>query len=154
MTTWTVDQMLAARPCEEYTRERIAELWAGRDALSLLDILDLPIPGEHRVWVACRPGALTASQRTAWLDGIVTRAVTTYALHCGVGAVETWAARWLDGTDRTSPAAAEAARSARSARSAWAAEAARAAVASAWAAAERDRQIGDLRTILSLEAQR
>ena len=177
MKTWTVEEMVAEEPCPEYTRERIAELWQGCEALGLLDILDLPIAAEHRIWVACRPNAIRPAQRTAWLDLMVTRAVTARALHCGIPAVEMWARGWFDGSDRTEAsacaatwAAAEAAetgaaRAAAAAAAAWtaadaAAWAARAAARAAWVAAgaaawaaaemaEREQQIDDLRQILS-----
>jgi len=84
------------------------------------------------VWAACR--ALDASTRTAWLERVVTRAVTTHALHCGVPAIESWARRWLGGEDRTAESARAAARAARAATAAWAAPAAWAADAAAWAA--------------------
>jgi len=177
MKTWTVEEMVAERPCPEYTRERMAELWAGREALTLAEILDVPIAAQDRVWVACLPAALPAAVQDAWLERIVSRAVTTHALRCGIPAVEVWAQSWLDGTDRTGAAARAAARAAawaaawaaRAARAAaWEAarEAARAARAAAWAAveaagaaareaaraaraAEREQQIDDLRQILS-----
>ena len=133
MKTWTVDEMLAEHPCEWYDRDRITALWAGRDALSLRDILDLDIRADERVWVACRLKALPVAIRRRWTEGIVERAVRTYALTCGVSAVERWAAQWLDGTDRTSESAAQAAGNAWSA--AQAAQAGEAAGA-AWAAGE------------------
>jgi len=46
--------------------------------------------------------------QAAWLERVVTRAVTTHALHCGVPAVEQWAMRWLSGENRTARAAEEA----------------------------------------------
>ena len=139
MKTWTVEEMVAERPCPEYTRERMAELWAGREALTLAEILDVPIAAQDRVWVACLPAALPAAVQDAWLERIVSRAVTTHALRCGIPAVEVWAQSWLDGTDRTGAAARAAAREAAWA-AAWAARAARAAAweaarAAAWAAA-------------------
>ena len=135
MKTWTVEEMVAERPCPEYTRERMAELWAGREALSLLDILDLPISTEHRVWVTCRPDAITAAQRAAWLDLMVTRAVTAHALHCGIPAVEMWARGWFDGSDRTEASACAATWAAAEAAETGAARAA-AAAAAAWTAAD------------------
>lgn len=39
------------------------------------------------------------------IDVIVDRAVKNYALHCGIPAVEQWAQKWLDGTDRSQSAA-------------------------------------------------
>jgi len=178
MKTWTVDEMLAEHPCEWYDRDRITALWAGRDALSLRDILDLDIPADERMWVACRPKALPVAIRRRWTEGIVERAVRTYALTCGVSAVERWAAQWLDGTDRTSESAAQAgeaagaAWSAGEAGAAWSAgeageagvaeeaaraaagvaeEAARAAAGvaeDAARAAEYNQQVADLRTLL------
>ena len=121
MKTWAIDEMLEENPCAAYGRARIADLWAGRESLSVADILALDIRASHRVWVACRPGALTHEMRRRWLDGIATRAVTTHARHCGVPAVEQWAVQWLDGTDRTVGAALEAARAAGAAGAAQAA---------------------------------
>ena len=124
MKTWTIDEILAERPCKEYTQERITELWAGRERLTLLEVLDLPIPAKDIVWVICRKNALTPEQQAEWLERIVTRAIRNHALNCGILTVEAWARNWLNGSDR-SRAEAEAA--------AWAAEA-EAARAAAWAA--------------------
>ena len=40
----TVDQIEALRPCERYPRERIEELWAGREAISMEEMCKLEIP--------------------------------------------------------------------------------------------------------------
>src|SRR3990172_2673676 len=125
---WTVGEMLAEQPCEEYTAARIAELWAGRVALSLSEILDLNIPAKDKVWVACRPGALPTAVCRAWLKRVCDRAIRAHALECGVPPVEAWARGWLEGKDRSQAAAA--------AWAAWAAWAAADAAAwAAWAAA-------------------
>jgi len=137
MKTWTIDEMRAEHPCAEYGRARIADLWAGRESLTVGEILVLDIRASHRTWVACRPGALAHEMRRRWLDGIATRAVTTHARHCGVPAVEQWAVQWLDGTDRT-VGAAEAAAEAAARAAAWGAE-----------AAEQDQQIADLRALMA-----
>ena len=121
MKTWTVAQMLAEKPCSKYTEEVLTKLWAGRKKVTLLDILDMDIPDKDKMWGAWK--GLTKKQTVAVLDRIVTRAVTNYALNCGVPEVQQWAADWLSGKDRSTEAA-------RTARAAWAAEAARA----AWAA--------------------
>jgi len=153
MRTWTIDEMLAERPCPQYDRARITELWAGRETLSVLDTLDLDIPPADKVWVACRPGAISAQIRTAWSLQTATRAVTDHARACGVPAVEAWARAWLSGADRTAAAAREAAREAAEA-GAWAARAAEAGAWAALAAAaeaeerERERQVADLRALL------
>jgi hypothetical protein len=43
------------------------------------------------------------------IDVIIARAVTNYALHCGVNKVEKWAKNWLSGVDRTANSARSAA---------------------------------------------
>jgi hypothetical protein len=179
MRSWTIDEMLAERPCEEYTRERITELWAGRERLTLLEVLDLPISAKDIVWVICRNNALTPEQQAEWLECIVTRAIRLHVLNCGIPAAEAWAQNWLDGTDRSSTAAKAAKGSSRQ-RKEWAAEVATwaaaaaleaeaeaEAAAAAWEAAawaseaageaativtERERQVQDCREILTQEA--
>jgi hypothetical protein len=154
MPSWTVDEMLAEKPCDKYDRERIAKLCAGKPSLTLLEILDHPdIPDEDKVWVACRDKNPT---RHVAIEVIVTRCVTNHALHCGIPAVEAWAQKWLSGEDRSSRAAARASRVAAWASRA-AAEAARAAARAAWNAAwnawvawneldeERSQQVQDFR---------
>jgi cobalamin biosynthesis Mg chelatase CobN len=108
--SWTVDEMLAERPCERYTRETLEELWNGKECLSLSDILEKDIPGADKSWVCCRP--IVGELRDKWLERVVTRAVRDHALHCGVLSVAQWAQSWLDGTDRSARAADAAARAA------------------------------------------
>jgi hypothetical protein len=117
---------------ERYSREALdARLGAGW-SLTLVEVLRMDwVPAEDREWVAVQDGVLTEEQATAWHDVVVTRAVRTHALQCGVPAVERWAAAWLSGEDRS------AARAARAAE--W---------AEAWAAAERERQVRDLLGVL------
>jgi len=50
----TVDQIMDLDPCEEYTRARVTELFAGRESLTLEEILAQPIPVEDRRWVMAR----------------------------------------------------------------------------------------------------
>jgi hypothetical protein len=49
-TEVTLDEIMAWQPCQPYTRERVAELFNGRQALSMRDIATLDIPTEHRIW--------------------------------------------------------------------------------------------------------
>ena len=158
MPSWTVDEMLAEKPCDKYDRERIVKLCAGKPSLTLLEILDHPdIPDEDKVWVACRDKNPT---RHVAIEVIVTRCVTNHALHCGIPAVEAWAQKWLSGEDRSSRAAWNASRvaawaSRAAAEAAW--NAARAAWNAAWSAAwnawaawneldeERSQQVQDFR---------
>jgi hypothetical protein len=159
MKTWTVDEMLAEHPCDRYNRERITELWAGKEALSLKEILFLNIPADDKLWVINRPSSLPWDICSRWMFMVVERAVRKHALHCGIPEVETWAERWLSGEDQSAEAARVARVAARVARvaawAAWAAEAEAAAWAAeaaqaAWAAqvAERQLQIDDLVSLL------
>jgi len=123
MQSYTVDEMMAFRP--RYSREQVADLWAGRERLSLLEILDLDIPAADRIWGTTRSG----DHLPAFAAMVAARAVRNHCLSCGIPVVETWAAKWLSGADRTAEAAA----------SAWWAEAAAEAAAEAgcvWEAAE------------------
>lgn len=125
---YTIDDMLKRRPCSGYDRERLEVLWAGRESVSALDILDMDIPDEDKIWGVTRPGLMTARQTDEWLEVVVTRAVTNHALNCGVESVERWAEKWLSAGGRSASAAGYAA------WDAWAA-ARDAAGDAAWAAA-------------------
>jgi hypothetical protein len=161
MTKFTVDEMMAFRPC--YTRNRVAELWGQLEALDVPQILALDIPAAHRMWAVWR--LLTREQAQHGLELIVTRAVMTHAVACGVPKVEAWALDWLRREDRSRTAAysaaaysaASAAYSAAADADAYsAADAASAAAYSAAAAAysadareaERLAQIADILTVL------
>jgi len=39
-----IDDVMAWEPCKNYDRARVAELFAGRETLSAMDILNLDIP--------------------------------------------------------------------------------------------------------------
>ena len=140
MRQFTVDEMMDYDPC--YTRERVARLWGNRKKCGARQFIDMPIPSEDKIWALSLPNVLTPEQNQAWKDVFVARAVTEYALtYTTCPAVVEWAKKWLDGTDRSEPAARSAARSA-----AWSA-AEPAAWSAAWSAAF-DQQIEDLRHIL------
>jgi hypothetical protein len=74
---WTVDDVLALRPCDAYTRERVMDLFAGRAALTAQDVAALAIPAEDRLWALLR-----MLPRERWLPAIyaaMDRAVRIYA---------------------------------------------------------------------------
>ena len=155
MKTWTIAELLAERPCALYDEARITTLFAGRERLSLLDILRSEIPAADRLWVATRPGALAPRVREAWVAEISDRVVRWNARHCGIPSVESWAMEWLDGSDRTEAVARAVAASSASASAsseaaasaAWveaAEEAAEAAAAVEARAAERVRLVANL----------
>lgn len=75
--TWTEADALAAGPCSEYTPERIATLWAGREYLNAREVADLDIPHKDRIWALVR-----MAPREVWLPAIfaaVDRAVRVSA---------------------------------------------------------------------------
>jgi len=63
MKSITVDQVMAWKPCgcdgvhdgKNYTRQRVSELFNGRDALTAQDIASLPIPTSDKLWVFHHP---------------------------------------------------------------------------------------------------
>ena len=185
MTTQiTVQDVLAHHPCEAYrdgdspTDRLISLVGAGLPATAetVEYLRSHGVPNADIVWAACR--VLDPAIRASWLERIVTRAVETHALHCGVPAVETWARAWLSGEDRSAEAAAAAMAAVEAARwcaaaavdaamaaaaaeaAAEAAEAARGAssaeaeAAEAADAAERSQQVDDLIAVLEHNRRR
>ena len=157
----TVDDIMDLRPCEEYSRERVAELWGDADALTLTQICDLDIPTMDRIWAMCqllpdREARLFACDCAARALSLVDNpdfrsmeAVTVARRYSNGEATE---AELVSAEAGAWTAAVEAAwKTARDAAvaAAWAATTAGAvAVAAAWEAAmktEREHQVSDLR---------
>ena len=159
--------MISAAWCREhgacYSDAKLAELLP--QPITLVEALRREdVPAVDRCWVFF--AAATTEQQKAVTDRIVTRAVETHALRCGIPAVEAWARKWLDGSDLSYQAAAAAAAAAAGwaaavaweevrAEAAWASAAraaARAAAAAAWAEvraeAERQRQVEDMIAVI------
>ena len=169
MKALTVSDIMALKPC--YSESRVRELFGDRETVTVLEVAQAEIPPDDRVWLLLQPGVLPADVRTDATARIVTRAVTSHALHCGNTAVEEWARGWLDGTDRSQDAAHDAAWAATmdadaacaaadaayaATKSAYAAadadaaaDAAREAAYAAADAAERNRQVEDLKLIVT-----
>ena len=57
----TVDDVMSWKPCKEYTRERVTALFAGRETITALDVLDMDIPARDRLQVVLREGMLPAT---------------------------------------------------------------------------------------------
>ena len=112
MKTMTVEQVMNLNPCRAYPESRVRELWQGKDALTLVEILRLPIPELDRIWVLTRPNVCDRDPLLRWVNGVADRAVRNHCLNCGNEVVEAWAHRWLDGTDRSYRSADDAARAA------------------------------------------
>ena len=51
---YTIKDIRELDPCEEYTEERLEELWKGKESLALREILELNIPIVDRNWVGSR----------------------------------------------------------------------------------------------------
>jgi hypothetical protein len=174
MNIVTLDQIIAFRPCRDYTdngNALLLRLANGETEWPLIDILRRSdIPAADRVWIATQKNVLTDAQRVAALEAVVTRAVTNHALGT---VIDAWARDWLSGRDRSedNAAAAEesvlwevagfaaawaAASAGRIATAEWAALAAAAAEAAeatevakaAARAAEREQQVADLIAVL------
>ena len=54
MLAVTVDDVMSWRLCDGYTRERVTALFAGRKTITALDVLDMDIPAEDRLWAVLR----------------------------------------------------------------------------------------------------
>jgi len=95
MKTHTIDDIIALNPCERYQRERIDELFAGREELTTLEILDLDIQACDRIWAVVR--LVESRVAVDFAMRVATRALETHALHCGIESAEEWAAKWISG---------------------------------------------------------
>jgi len=51
---YTIDDILVLQPCDIYDEDRLVKLWAGREVISLREILELDIPIDDRNWVMPR----------------------------------------------------------------------------------------------------
>jgi hypothetical protein len=56
----TINQVMSWRPCDQYSIERVTELFAGRDTLTIADVFALPIPAKDRLWVLLREDCVPA----------------------------------------------------------------------------------------------
>ena len=54
MLAVTVDNVMSWRLCDGYTRYRVKTLFAGREAITALDVLEMDIPAEDRLWAVLR----------------------------------------------------------------------------------------------------
>jgi len=57
----TVDQVMVWSPCKEYTRARVEELFAGRETVTAIDVLEMDIPAVDRLWAVCREELIPAA---------------------------------------------------------------------------------------------
>ena len=60
---YTIDNILAMHPCSGYTRERVTELFAGRDTITAHDIDAMEISQQDKGWAL--------GHMLPWPDGFV-----------------------------------------------------------------------------------
>ena len=60
MKAVTVDQVLSWEPCEEYTHERVKELFAGRETINVYDVLRMNISDADKLWAVLREDFIPA----------------------------------------------------------------------------------------------
>ena len=53
--TCTVEDVLSWDPCDPYNEARLRDLAGGKERMTALEILDLPIPTQDAFWVVLRP---------------------------------------------------------------------------------------------------
>ena len=160
MISLTVSDIMEMEPCEEYDRERVEELWDGRDSLTPIEIADLPIPAVDRLWVLLRTKIIPERDLHELACVFAENALFDAEFRCETVDPRSWYAisvkrRWIDGdaTDlelyAARAAAWDAARAAAWAASrdaAWAA-AMSASMAAAWAAS-REEQLQIVKEVL------
>lgn len=76
--SYAIDDIMALDPC--YDQAQVESLFAGRERLSVDDILALDISSEHKVWALTR--LLPPDITRPWIDRIAPRAEDMYTLHC------------------------------------------------------------------------
>jgi len=95
---FTPNDIMQLDPCSNYPYERVLELWAGRKALTTLEVAELDIPIQDRVWVLIQ----VPETRATILQRIVKRCIgVSLASNDTSSVFREWVGRWLDGSDRT-----------------------------------------------------
>ena len=94
----TLKRVIALGPC--HSAETIRAWYPDRKRVHLSTVLcDDRIEHDDKAWISVR--VLPRPVVEEWLEVVVERAIRRVAGKSGCPAWETWAARWLDGTDRS-----------------------------------------------------
>lgn len=154
----TIEQVMSWGPC--YDRQRVVELFAGRDTLTIADVLSLLISAKDRLWVLLREECVQAPTLHEFACRVAEQALqsTGSAAPSSVAAIAAKRA-WLRG-EISGQALATARAAARDAAkdAAWAAASAaawEAASVASWAAAwaaDKDAQLLILQDLLAADA--
>lgn len=51
----TISDVVSFNPCDSSSAQNIQELFAGRETINALDIFNMGIPFDHKIWLAIRP---------------------------------------------------------------------------------------------------
>ena len=60
MMAVSVEEILSWEPCEEYTPERVAELFAGKATVTAIDIISMDITDNDKLWAVLREELIPA----------------------------------------------------------------------------------------------
>ena len=97
--SWTIEEMLAEEP--RYSHRKIKRLFAGRTKLTLLEILDLKIPAEDKIWCATLEKALAPKLLSILAQKASKRANDYVDIQVAKNCRGPWAEQWLSGEDRS-----------------------------------------------------
>ena len=117
MLAVTVDDVMSWRLCDGYTRYRVNTLFAGREAITALDVLKMDIPAGDRLWAVLREEMVPAPILHEFACRIAEAALSQESMAGREPDPRSWAAidakrKWLRGEigDKELHAAWEAAR--------------------------------------------
>jgi len=99
----TIDKVKTLGPC--YTTARIKSIAGSRKSMTLMEILDLDIPANDRVWVVSQ--LLPEKSRIKFAVSCAERAIRTAYAGASVD-WQIWADQWLSGEDRSAASSARA----------------------------------------------
>lgn len=68
---YTVNDIMTLKPC--YSRDKVEDLWAGRESLTLSEIADLDISLEDRRWVIIRLSPPSQALLHRWVERAIRR---------------------------------------------------------------------------------
>jgi hypothetical protein len=98
----TIDQVMSWEPCEDYTRKRVAKLFAGRKTVSATNVLGMDIPDEDKLWAVLRPELIPEPTLHEWACRVAHKCLTDREKEGHKIDRRSWAAirakrRWMKG---------------------------------------------------------
>jgi len=71
----TVQDVLNAHPQSRYTLKALTDLWGGKESLTEAEVLDLPIPRLHRLWILQKAATIDPAIWRKWGQACSERAI-------------------------------------------------------------------------------